>query len=45
MPEIKIFFFDQDISSFWFKEGFKLVDSDFLNRLDYKEGKKEQIEL
>jgi leucyl-tRNA synthetase len=31
---------DKDISeaAFWFKDGFKLVDSDFLNGLGYKEG-------
>uniref|UniRef100_UPI00404B7648 leucine--tRNA ligase n=1 Tax=Flavobacterium sp. TaxID=239 RepID=UPI00404B7648 len=45
MPEIKNIF-DQDISeaAFGSKEGFKLVDSDFLNGLDYKEGTKKAIE-
>jgi leucyl-tRNA synthetase len=32
-------YFDKDIErSFWSKDGFKLVDSDFLNGLGYKEG-------
>jgi leucyl-tRNA synthetase len=45
MPEIKNIF-DQDISeeAFGSKEGFKLVDSDFLNGLGYKEGTKKAIE-
>ena len=45
MPEIKNIF-DQDISeaAFAAKEGFKLVDSDFLNGLGYKEGTKKAIE-
>ena len=45
MPEIKNIF-DQDISTaaFGAKEGFKLVDSDFLNGLSYKEGTKKAIE-
>lgn len=45
MPEIKNIF-DQDISeeAFGAKEGFKLVDSDFLNGLGYKEGTKKAIE-
>lgn len=45
MPEIKNIF-DQDISeeAFGVKEGFKLVDSDFLNGLGYKEGTKKAIE-
>lgn len=45
MPEIKNIF-DQDISeeAFGAKEGFKLVDSDFLNGLGYKEGTKKTIE-
>lgn len=45
MPEIKNIF-DQDISAaaFGAKEGFKLVDSDFLNGLNYKEGTKKVIE-
>ncbi|MFT5753240.1 MAG: leucyl-tRNA synthetase, partial [Flavobacterium sp.] len=45
MPEIKTIF-DQDISeeAFGAKEGFKLVDSDFLNGLGYKEGTKKAIE-
>ncbi|MFC4738681.1 leucine--tRNA ligase [Flavobacterium ponti] len=45
MPEIKNIF-DQDISeeAFGAKEGFKLVDSDFLNGLGYKEGTKKVIE-
>ncbi len=38
--------FDQDISEevFGAKEGFKLVDSDFLNGLGYKEGTKKAID-
>jgi leucyl-tRNA synthetase len=45
MLEIKNIF-DQDISeeAFGAKEGFKLVDSDFLNGLGYKEGTKKAIE-
>lgn len=45
MPEIKNIF-DQDISeeAFGAKEGFKLVDSDFLNGLGYKDGTKKAIE-
>ncbi|WP_338409558.1 class I tRNA ligase family protein, partial [uncultured Flavobacterium sp.] len=45
MPEIKNIF-DQDISeaAFGSKEGFKLVNSDFLNGLGYKEGAKKAIE-
>lgn len=45
MPEIKNIF-DQDISeaAFGAKEGFKLVNSDFLNGLGYKEGTKKAIE-
>jgi leucyl-tRNA synthetase len=45
MPTIKNIF-DQDISeeAFGAKEGFKLVDSDFLNGLGYKEGTKKAIE-
>uniref|UniRef100_UPI00404ACC5C leucine--tRNA ligase n=1 Tax=Flavobacterium sp. TaxID=239 RepID=UPI00404ACC5C len=45
MPEIKNIF-DQDISeeAFGAKEGFKLVDSDFLNGLGYKEGAKKAID-
>ncbi|WP_430399882.1 leucine--tRNA ligase [Flavobacterium sp.] len=45
MPVIKNIF-DQDISeeAFGAKEGFKLVDSDFLNGLGYKEGTKKAIE-
>ncbi len=45
MPEIKNIF-DQDISeeAFGAKEGFKLVESDFLNGLGYKEGTKKAIE-
>ena len=45
MPEIKNIF-DQDISeeAFGAKEGFKLVDSDFLNGLGHKEGTKKAIE-
>jgi leucyl-tRNA synthetase len=45
MPAIKNIF-DQDISeeAFGSKEGFKLVDSDFLNGLGYKEGTKKAIE-
>ncbi|UOX35222.1 leucine--tRNA ligase [Flavobacterium sediminilitoris] len=45
MPEIKNIF-DQDISeeAFGAKEGFQLVDSDFLNGLGYKEGTKKAIE-
>jgi len=45
MPAIKNIF-DQDISeaAFGAKEGFKLVDSDFLNGLGYKEGTKKAIE-
>uniref|UniRef100_UPI0030EDCE47 leucine--tRNA ligase n=1 Tax=uncultured Flavobacterium sp. TaxID=165435 RepID=UPI0030EDCE47 len=45
MSEIKNIF-DQDISeeAFGAKEGFKLVDSDFLNGLGYKEGTKKAIE-
>ncbi|HJS01404.1 MAG TPA: class I tRNA ligase family protein, partial [Flavobacterium sp.] len=45
MPEIKNIF-DQDISeaAFGAKEGFKLVNSDFLNGLGYKEGTKKIIE-
>ncbi len=44
MPEIKNIF-DKDISeaAFGAKEGFKLVDSDFLNGLDYKVGTKKVI--
>ena len=45
MPEIKNIF-DKDISesAFGAKEGFQLVDSDFLNGLGYKEGTKKIIE-
>jgi leucyl-tRNA synthetase len=45
MPEIKNIF-DQDISqeAFGAKEGFKLVDSDFLNGLSYKEATRKVIE-
>jgi len=45
MPEIKNIF-DQDISeaAFGAKDGFKLVNSDFLNGLGYKEGTKKIIE-
>lgn len=45
MPEIKNIF-DQEISkeAFGAKEGFKLVNSDFLNGLDYKSGTKKVIE-
>jgi leucyl-tRNA synthetase len=45
MPVIKNIF-DQDISeeAFGAKEAFKLVDSDFLNGLGYKEGTKKAIE-
>jgi leucyl-tRNA synthetase len=45
MPEIKNIF-DKDISevAFMSKEGFKLVNSDFLNGLGYKEGTKKVIE-
>ncbi|NDP27944.1 MAG: leucine--tRNA ligase [Flavobacterium sp.] len=45
MPEIKNIF-DKDISeaAFGAKEGFQLVDSDFLNGLGYKEGTKKVIE-
>ena len=45
MPEIKNIF-NQDISeeAFGAKEGFQLVDSDFLNGLGYKEGTKKAIE-
>jgi leucyl-tRNA synthetase len=45
MPEIKNIF-DQDISeeAFAGKEGFQLVNSDFLNGLGYKEGTKKAIE-
>jgi leucyl-tRNA synthetase len=45
MPDIKNIF-DQDISqeAFGAKEGFKLVDSDFLNGLGYKEGTQKVIE-
>lgn len=45
MPAIKNIF-DQDISeeAFGAKEGFKLVNSDFLNELGYKEGTKKAIE-
>jgi leucyl-tRNA synthetase len=45
MPEIKNIF-DKDISeeAFGAKEGFKLVNSDFLNGLGYKEGTKKAIE-
>jgi leucyl-tRNA synthetase len=44
MPEIKNIF-DKDISesAFGAKEGFQLVDSDFLNGLGYKEGTKKII--
>ncbi|POY40208.1 leucine--tRNA ligase [Flavobacterium alvei] len=44
MPEIKNIF-DKDISesAFGAKEGFQLVDSDFLNGLGYKEGTKKVI--
>jgi leucyl-tRNA synthetase len=44
MPEIKNIF-DKDISqaAFGAKEGFQLVDSDFLNELGYKEGTKKVI--
>ncbi|CAM2840193.1 leucine--tRNA ligase [Flavobacterium frigoris] len=45
MPAIKNIF-DKDISeaAFGSKEGFKLVDSDFLNELGYKEGTYKAIE-
>ena len=45
MPEIKNIF-NQDISeaAFGEKTGFELVDSDFLNGLDYKNGTKKAIE-
>jgi leucyl-tRNA synthetase len=45
MPEIKNIF-NQDISeeAFAEKEGFELVNSDFLNGLGYKEGTKKAIE-
>jgi leucyl-tRNA synthetase len=45
MPEIKNIF-NQDISEVAFasKEGFELVNSDFLNGLDYKNGTKKIIE-
>ncbi|WP_392388814.1 class I tRNA ligase family protein [Flavobacterium piscinae] len=45
MPEIKNIF-NQDISEATFAEkgGFELVNSDFLNGLDYKEGTKKAIE-
>ncbi|WP_026978484.1 leucine--tRNA ligase [Flavobacterium tegetincola] len=45
MPEIKNIF-DQDISenAFGAKEGFKLVDSDFLNGMTYKEASAKAIE-
>jgi leucyl-tRNA synthetase len=45
MPEIKNIF-NQDISeaAFASKEGFELVNSDFLNGLDYKNGTKKIIE-
>jgi leucyl-tRNA synthetase len=45
MPEIKNIF-DQDISeeAFGAKEGFQLINSDFLNGLGYKEGTKKAIE-
>lgn len=45
MPEIKNIF-DKDISegAFGAKEGFQLVDSDFLNGLGYKEATKKVIE-
>ena len=45
MPEIKNIF-DQDISenAFGAKEGFKLIDSDFLNGMDYKEATAKVIE-
>src|SRR5690606_16830601 len=45
MPEIKNIF-NQDISeeAFAGKEGFELVNSDFLNGLDYKAGTKKVIE-
>jgi leucyl-tRNA synthetase len=45
MPEIKNIF-DQDVSqeAYGAKEGFKLVDSDFLNGLGYKEGTQKVIE-
>ncbi|WP_412464956.1 leucine--tRNA ligase [Flavobacterium mekongense] len=45
MPEIKNIF-NQDISqeAFAAKEGFQLVNSDFLNGLGYKEGTKKAIE-
>jgi len=45
MPEIKNIF-NQDISqeAFAAKEGFELVNSDFLNGLSYKEGTKKAIE-
>lgn len=44
MPEIKNIF-DKDISeaAFGSKEGFKLIDSDFLNGLGYKEGTQKAI--
>ena len=45
MPAIKNIF-DQDISeaAYGAKEGFQLVDSDFLNGLDYKKGTQKVIE-
>ena len=45
MPEIKNIF-DKDIyeAAFGAKEGFQLVDSDFLNGLDYKKGTQKVIE-
>ena len=45
MPEIKNIF-DQDISenAYGAKEGFKLIDSDFLNGLNYKEASAKVIE-
>ena len=45
MPEIKNIF-NQDISEAAFaeKSGFELINSDFLNGLDYKEGTKKAIE-
>ncbi|WP_432672881.1 leucine--tRNA ligase [Flavobacterium sp. SM2513] len=45
MPEIKNIF-DQDISenAFGAKEGFKLIDSDFLNGMGYKEASAKAIE-
>ena len=45
MPEIKnIFYQDISTAAFGAKEGFKLVNSDFLNGLDYKTGTKNIIE-